>query len=161
MSPVQMVPTKISCYIADKLHLTMLVMNNCHKYYVLYLSINSISMVRERERERIHERSLGQQHINHSALATWVTKQSATFSHLFDDPNLPPSPLVPADSNKAKKKAVFFRFSFCPSALFYCSEEDGDGDGDGGVPFTATSSILMFSPAQQVWQHYSEHISTW
>ncbi len=34
------------------------------------------------------------------------------FSLLSDDPNLHPSPLVPADSNKAKKKAMFSGFHF-------------------------------------------------
>lgn len=87
------------------------------------------------------------------SLGYLVTKQSAIFSLLFDDPNLPLSPLVPADSNKAKKKAMFSGFHFVHQHYSIATE------GMGGVLFTATSSILMFYPAQQVWQHYSEHIS--
>ena len=67
------------------------------------------------------------------SMGTWVTKQSAIFPLLFYDPNLPLSPPVPADSNTTKKKAVF-RFSFCPSAQFYCwGEREGVGRGCGGV----------------------------
>lgn len=72
--------------------------------------------------------SVGQQHINHSALVSWVTKQSVIFSVLLDDPNLPVSPFVPADSNKTEERDVFW-FSFSPSAQFYCFGEAG---GEGG-----------------------------
>lgn len=51
--------------------------------------------------------SVGRQPINHSALVSWIKKQSAIFSLLLDDPNLPVSPLVPADSNKAGERVVF------------------------------------------------------
>lgn len=54
-----------------------------------------------------------------------------------------------------QRESHVFRFSFRPSALF-CTPR-----GKRGVLFTVTSSILMFYPAQQVWQHYSEHISAW
>lgn len=33
------------------------------------------------------------------------------------------------------------------------------GGGGGGTVYA--SSILIFYPAQQVWKHYSEHISVW
>ncbi len=84
--------------------------------------------MREKARERIYKRSLSQQHINHSALGTLVTKQSAIFSLLFDDPNLPLSPLVPADSNQAKKKAMFSGFHFVHQ--HYSTAQEGRRGGD-------------------------------
>lgn len=83
-----------------------------HFYKSYHLDITSIRMLRETAWERVYETLLCQQHINHSALDISAVKQSAIFSFSFDDPNLPPSPLVPADSKAAKKKAVFSAFHF-------------------------------------------------
>lgn len=55
----------------------------------------------------------------------------------------------------AKEKAMFSDFHFVHQ---HYSVLRGGGRG---FLFTVTSSILMFYPAQQVWQHYSEHISAW
>lgn len=68
-------------------------------------------MVRENawKTRTIYKRSVTQQHINHSALGTIVNCYILPF---VDDPNLPLPPLVPADSNKAKKKAIFPGFHF-------------------------------------------------
>lgn len=53
-----------------------------------------------------------------------------------------------------KRKPCFQVFISSISTILY-------SEGGRGVLFTVTSSILMFYPAQQVWQHYSEHISAW
>lgn len=67
---------------------------------------------------------------------------------LYDDPNLPPSPSVPADSSGGQRESRTFRFSFCPSAVFH-SPKTGEVGGGGGLGFlfTVASSILMLYPS--------------
>lgn len=54
---------------------------------------------------------------------------------LLDDPNLPPSPLVPADSNEAEKKAMFSGFHFVHQHSSIARGGMGvEGEGVGGGP---------------------------
>lgn len=65
--------------------------------------------------ERAWKREFLRDHIVNSILYQSLSLgycENAICSILFDDLNLPPSPLVPADSNEAKKKAVFSGFHF-------------------------------------------------
>lgn len=56
---------------------------------------------------------------------------------------------------RLKRKPCFQVFILSISTILLLGGEEE------GVLFTATSSILMLYPAQQVWQHRSEHISAW
>lgn len=79
--------------------------------------------------------------------------ENVTFSiFLYDDPNLPPSPSVPADSNGAKEKAAFPGSHFVHQQYSILPkrgrrEEGGGGGGGMGFLFTVASSILMVYPS--------------
>lgn len=96
-----------------------------------------------------------QQHINHLALVYLAMKAKCCILSFFlmTPIYLFHLHLISADSNGAEKKTMFSFSGFHFSHQHYSIAPLLD-------PFTATSSILMFCPAQQVWQHYSEHIST-
>lgn len=92
-------------------------------------NINLIRMVREKawRRECIRDQLVNNILYQSLSLGYW---ENATFSILFDDPNLPPSPLSPADSNEAKKKAMFSGFHFVHQ---HYSILQGGGKGRGSV----------------------------
>lgn len=102
---------------------------------------------------------VGQQHINHSALVSFVTKQSAIFSVLSDDPNLPVSPLVPADSNKAGERVVFSSSHFFHQHNSIALER-GMEVREGAVVcnYLLQPDVLSNTVGFAV---NSEHISTW
>lgn len=82
---------------------------------------------RERQRENLDREITWSTTYQSLNLGYLIAKQSAIFSPLFGDPNLPLSPLVPADSNQAKKKAMFSGFLFVHQhyAVARCGEEEG------------------------------------
>lgn len=83
-----------------------------------------------------------------------VLRKRYILHFLYDDPNLPPSPSVPADSNGAKEKAAFSGSHFVHQQYSILPKRGRGEEEEVEWAFCLQSPLPSWwsTPAQQAWQ---------